>query len=137
MKKKVLVLFMICLMAFGGTEAYAAEYDVMPCYNVVSMANTSIASADDGVAMAIYVCTPSSTSLDRVNVEVKLKRSSGAVAKSYNQTMEKQSSTFIFMETASVNVSSTYVFEFTAKCYKNGSLVDTVTGTSSSVYHEV
>lgn len=36
-------------MAFAGTEAYAAEYDVMPCYNVVSMANSIILSGEDGI----------------------------------------------------------------------------------------
>lgn len=137
MKRKVIVLFMICLMAFAGTEAYAAEYGVMPCYNVVSMANSIILSADDGVDMKILVCAPNDDSLDRVSIEVKLKRTSGAVAKTYNQTMDKQGSTFMFLETASVSVSSYYLYEYTAKCYKNGSLVDTVTGTSRTIYHSV
>lgn len=137
MKKKVLVLFMICLMAFAGTEAYAAEYDVMPCYNVVTAANSIISSTDDGIDIKILVYTPSDTSLDRVNIEVKLKRTSGAVAKTYNQAMTKQISTFMFLETANVNVSGSYYYEFTAKCYKNGSLVDTVTGTSRTISHSV
>lgn len=85
-------------MAFAGTEAYAAEYDVMPCYNVVSMANSIILSGEDGIDMWILVCTPDENSLDRVNIEVKLKRTSGAVAKTYNQAMTKQISTFMFLE---------------------------------------
>lgn len=137
MKKKFLALFLVCLMVFAGTEAYAAEYDVIPCYNVVSMANCAISPEDDGVGMTIWVCTASDTALDRVSVEVKLKRTSGAVAKTYNQTMDKQGSTFMFIETASVNVNSYYFYEYTAKCYKNGSLVDTVTGTSRTVYYSV
>ncbi len=137
MKKKILTLFMVCLVAFAGTEAFAAEYDVMPCYNVVTAANSIISSTDDGIDMKILVCTPSDTSLDRVNIEVKLKRTSGAVAKIYNQTMTKQISTFMFLETANVSVNAYYFYEYTAKCYKNGSLVDTVTGTSRTIYHEI
>lgn len=137
MKKKILTVVLICMMMFAGSEAYAAEYEVMPCYNVVSMANCSIASADDGVEMAIWIGTPSTSSLDKVNIELKLKRASGAIAATYNQAMEKQNATFVFLETAAVTVSSYYYYEYTAKCYKGGSLVDTVTGTSASKYHSV
>lgn len=137
MKKKILVLFLICLTAFVGTEAYAAEYDVTPCYNVVSMANCAISSEDDGVGMTIWVCTASDTALDRVNIEVKLKKASGTTVKTYNQTMDKHGSTFMFIETASVSASGTYYYEYTAKCYKGGSLVDTVTSTSKTVSHSV
>ena len=139
MKKKILAFVLICFVTMFAMneQVYAFGDEIAPCYNVVSMANCSIASADDGVAMLIWVCTPSSTSLDKVNIDVKLYRSSGVVGASYSQAMTKQGSTFIFNETAKVKISSTYVYEYTAKCYKNGKLVDTITGRSASVYHSV
>lgn len=139
MKKKILVFVLICFVTMFAMneQAFASGDEIAPYYNVVSMANCSIASADDGVAMLIWVCTPSSTSLDKVNIEVTLYRASGATAASYSEAMTKQGSTFVFNETANVKISSTYTYKYTAKCYKNGKLVDTIIGTSASVYHSV
>lgn len=139
MKKKIFVFVLICfvtMFAMSG-QAYAAGDGIAPYYNVVSMANSIISSTDDGISMKILVCAPSSTSLDKVKIEVTLYRASGATAASYSQTMDQIGSTFIFNETANVKVSSNYIYEYTAKCYKSGKLVDTITGTSKSIYHSV
>lgn len=139
MKKKIFVFVLVCFVTMFtmSGQAYAASDEIAPYFNVVSMANCSIASTDDGVEMLIWIGTPSSTSLDKVKIEVTLYRASGATAASYSQTMDQIGSTFIFDETAGVKVSSTYTYKYTAKCYKSGKLVDTVTGTSRSVYHSV
>lgn len=139
MKKKIFVFVLVCfvtMFAMSG-QAYATGDEIAPYYNVVSMANSIISSTDEGIAMKILVCTPSNTSLDKVKIEVTLYRASGATAASYSQTMDKIGSTFIFNETANVQISSTYTYKYTAKCYKSGKLVDTVTGTSKSIYHSV
>ena len=137
MKKKVLAIVLICLYLMASRAAYASDYGIMPCYNVVSMANCAIASESDGVLMNIWVCAPDSTSLDKVSVTVKLKRSSGATAATITKNAAKQGNVFYFDETEDVTVSGTYHFEYTAKCYKNNVLVDTVTGTSASISHTV
>ena len=137
MKKRIVAIVLICVLALSSGQALAADHEAVPYYNVVSAVNTSIASTDNGVMMKIWVCAPNSSALDKVNVEVTLKRASGAVAATYNQRLEQQNNVFLFDETKNVSVSSAYYFEFTAKCYKGGVLVDTLTGTSATIQHTV
>lgn len=137
MKKSGIICMLICVVLLFSGTAYADGNDAAPCYNVVSAANTFISSEDAGVRAQIWIFVPYETTLDKVVVEVELLRSSGATAATYNQTMTKQGNVFMFDRTAAVTVSSTYVFEYTAKCYKNNVLVDTITGTSASVNHTV
>ena len=96
MKKKLLATVLICLVFFTSVPAYAQDNGIMPCYNVVSAANTAISSESDGVAMNIWVCAPTTTSLDKVIVEVNLKRLSGAIAATYSQNLEKQGNMLAF-----------------------------------------
>ena len=138
MKKKSLIILMICIFLLSGSQVYASDYEIAPCFNVVSAANTVISSENDGIDLDVFVTIADSSMLDRVYITVKVKKTStGATVKTYAQNMEDQGSVFRFSETYEATSSGTYLFEYTAKCYKNNVLVDTVTGNSASVYHTV
>lgn len=136
MKKKLLTVVLVCIIALVGSQAFAAASEITPYFNVVSRVNTSISGGTNCIYSDIFVYAPQSTSLDKVYADVKLKRTSGTVVKSYGQYMDKSIATFKFNESTPIYTKGTFFFEYTVTCYKNDKVVDTISGTSRTYTYE-
>lgn len=131
--KRITILLMSCLLLFGCVSECFAD-TLTPRYNVVTQAQSGISAGSNYISSVLYISTYDSDDLSRVYVTVKVKKASGATIKTYNQNMTKIDNVFRFSEKTTVSAKGHYYYEYTAKCYKNSVLKDTVTGSSQTVY---
>ena len=107
---------------------------ITPQFAGISTALVSISFSGSKATATVYVTPKSSTSIDYMTVKASVMKSGSSTAvKSWSQTIQPTSNnTFYFSESTSVSSRGTYYVKATIKCYKNGSVIDTLNAESDT-----
>lgn len=111
----------------GNDSSYQAGI-ITPRFAGVSTATISISFTGNKAAATVYVTPKSSSSIDYVTVKASLmKVGSSTAIKSWSQTIQPNvNNNFYFSEQSAVSSRGDYYVKATVKCYKSGSVIDTL-----------
>ena len=130
MKKRLLVLTMICCLLMAPTSAWANSSDaVQPRYTYVDIIHTIVDINSSGLATCyVSVADNPSKSFTYSKLTVYVKRSSdGTTVKTFTATKyPDQYGFFDWTGTYQLTKRGTYYIQATNKLYKNGNLVETI-----------
>lgn len=139
MKKVVMTILILAMFLLSSMVCFAAaptERDdsiVEPMYVATKSQTAIFTISSKGMAtMNVSLIPFTKTSLDRVNVTLNIKNSSGTSVynKSYDTSWSSISASFKLTKEYQLSKSGTYEFQATYKCYKNGSLIETIKSNS-------
>ena len=134
MKKRILTVLMVLIMALTGSQAWAFADTATPYFNAVTLVETGIANDDGTIRYNITTNVSNTTKVDMVHIDAKLLRGSGTVTVvSYSQDLYSDCGTFIFSGYKKVSTTGAYFLKYTLTCYKDGEVVDTITGCTKTV----
>lgn len=131
-KMLVLILVMFLLSAticFAASSTEVENSIVQPMYVATQSHTETFTISTNGLAkMNVELAPFSKTTLDRVNVTLSIKSSSGTSIynKSYDMTWNSVYARFKLTKEYQLHKNGTYEFQATYKCYKNNSLVETI-----------
>ncbi len=131
---RVILVSCICLMAvllFNCVGVYAGVADeIQPRYVATqsTIENFSINSSGESSMTTILVPMDKSK-IDKVKVTLNIKNSSGnsVYSNTYDATWSNLVSGYRLVKTYKLSSKGTYRFNAVYKCYKNNSLVETIT----------
>ncbi|MCI9639189.1 MAG: hypothetical protein HFE72_03515 [Emergencia sp.] len=135
MKKVVMVMLIFVIFLLSSMACFAADpteredSTVEPMYVATQSHSETFTISSNGLAKMDVALAPfSSTILDRVNVTLSIKNSSGTSIynKSYDMTWSSIYARFKLTKECQLSKSGTYEFQATYKCYKNNSLIETI-----------
>lgn len=130
----VLAMFLLSSMAcFAAVPTERDDSEIEPMYVATHSQSATFKISSKGLAtMNVSLIPFTKTSLDRVNVTLNIKNSSGASVynKSYDTSWSSISASFKLTKEYRLSKSGTYEFQATYKCYKNGSLIETIKSNS-------
>ena len=140
--RKVISLGLAVMLILGLSlvPVYAALPDdggvVVPMWNTARNADAILSISGSGTANCSVTVSPtSSSSIDAITAWVQLKNGSGVLQKGWNGTMTKSGTDFTFRNSHQLTASGTYYLDVTLYCYKNGSLVETISCQSTRVMY--
>lgn len=128
----ILIFAMFLLSSMVCFAAVPTERDdsiVEPMYVATQSQIAIFTISSKGLAtMNVSLIPFTKNSLDRVNVTLNIKNSSGTSVynKSYDTSWSSISASFKLTKEYQLSKSETYEFQATYKCYKNGSLIETI-----------
>lgn len=140
MRKMMTIIFVLLMVFLLTSNCYAAtssggETEINPCY-VGTKSHTEIFNiSSSGVATMNVALAPfNTTTIDEVKATLVIKNSSGTNVynKTYNLPWNSLYASFKVIKEYQLPEKGTYSFRVTYKCYKNGSLIETIK--SSSIF---
>lgn len=129
--RKMLVI-MLCMILTGSYCMAASDGElggISPYYVGTQTTNEIFNISSSGVASMTTSLTPKkSVGVDEVKVTLKIKNASGVVKynKTYTATWSDLYGAFRLSKTYQLPGSGSYQFQATYKCYKDGSLLETI-----------
>ena len=134
MKRRVLTVFMVLIMALTGSQAWAFADTATPYFNAVTAVETGIAEDNGTIRYCITTNVSNTTKVDMIHIDAKLLRGGGAVTVvSYSQDLYGNNGMFLFSGYKKVSTTGAYFVKYTLTCYKDDEVVDTITGYTSTV----
>ena len=137
--KRIITIIFILLMLFSFTgNCFAATSagggtEIAPCYVATRSHTESFNISSSGVATMNVALAPFNTStIDEVKATLVIKNSSGTNVynKTHNLPWNSLYASFKTIKEHQLTKKGVYSFQVTYKCYKNGSLVETIKSTS-------
>lgn len=137
MKKILLILTLVLSILASFTAAFADT--AVPYYIGTDSHRESFKISSAGTAQMSATLIPhTSDSFDKVNIEMKIKKSGVTTpiySGSWDTTYDKTSRSFKKSTTHRINNKGTYYMEVTYTCYNNDTLIETITtNTSNTTY---
>ena len=134
MKKVLIALVLVVMVLASFTVSFAHE--ITPFYIATSNNTAYLQIDDDEAGISVSLTPKTSTSLDKVNIRIKLINNTtketvldGSWNTYYNSTLHR----FSKEVTQILTTEGTYYAEITYKCYKNNVLIETIESTTSFV----
>lgn len=137
MKRKILTIIAVLVLILIPMSAYAEGNEgIAPCYNVIASVDSAICVVDSGIEYDMCVYVGSYDALDSAYITTTVKRASGVTVGTYSGYMTNHGGFFLYENTVDLNNKGVYHVEYTIRCYKNGSVVDTVSESTINVTYE-
>jgi len=134
MKKKILTIIMVLMMALAGNQVCAFANDgIMPCFNAVDVVETGIGLDGNTVRYNVTTYVASINKVDTVHIDAELLRGGSVTMISYDKNITSTNGVFIFSGYKRVTITGTYFLEYTLTCYKDGKVVDVIDGCTNTV----
>ena len=142
MRKAIITVCILTLilssfsMSFAATADEATEVEQLRFVGTLSHSEGLSISSSGKASMLATLIPKSETSIDEVEVTIKLKHTDGTTVLNKTYDAEWSDTYFQFRVYDSKNLTKTglYTMSVTYKCYKNGSLIETLTGSNSDTY---
>ena len=130
MKRKLVVLLMICCLLVAPASAWAdSGSTVQPRYTYVDIIHTIFGINEDGVAVCYVSLSEDSTktfTYSKLTVYIK-RASDDKTVKTFNVTKYPSAGgSFYWTDNYQLTARGTYYIKATNKLYKNGNLVETI-----------
>ena len=142
MKKAMIVICVLVLVLSSFSVGFAAEVDKVTEEETMRYVGThahidTLTISSSGYATMLAELIPkTSSSIDEVVVTIKLKSPSGSYV--YNKTLDATwSQTYFEYQVDAYKQLTTrgkYTMSVTYKCYKDGSLLETISGSTTDTY---
>ncbi len=139
MKKIIMLVLVLAMFLLSSMACFAAvpterdDSEIEPMYVATQSQSATFTISSKGLAtMDVSLAPLSSTTIDKVNVTLSIKNSSGKSVfnKSYDMTWSSISMRFKLSKEYQLSQNGTYEFQATYKCYKNNSLIETIKSSS-------
>ena len=137
MKKKLVILLMICCLLVAPTSAWADSGSVVqPRYTYVDVIHTMLGINSSGLATCYVSLNEDNTktfTYSKLTVYIK-KSSNDATVKTFTATKYPDATgNFSWDDSYQLTARGTYYIKATNKLYKNGALVETINTRSVNV----
>lgn len=131
----IVLLFSSSLMAYADHSPLMKEERIggiiQPFYVAVSRVSATMRISSGTATCTVIVTPKSKTSLDYIQTTVKILDVQGNSVKTWNNIKsDKTGSIFAFDESFKLSKKGQYQMTYTSKCYKDGKVVDTDSGTT-------
>ena len=142
MRKAIITVCILTLilssfsMSFAANADEAREVGQLRYVGTHSHVETLSINSSGNASMLAALMPKSESSIDEVEVTIKLKHTDGTTVLNKTYDAEWSDTYFQFRVSDSKNLTKTglYTMSVTYKCYKNGSLIETLTGSNSDTY---
>ena len=130
--KRFISIGMAVMLVLGLSimPMYAAMPDdgevAVPLWNTVGNAVAELDVSGGTADCVVTVVPKTSASIDSVTAWVQLKNSNGVLQKGWNGAMMKSGTDFVFKNSHQLTAKGSYYLDVTLYCYKNGSIVETI-----------
>ncbi|MBE6030329.1 MAG: hypothetical protein E7225_01845 [Clostridiales bacterium] len=137
MKKRIFVLSLILIMLLSTSMICAAEHEeVEPLYIGTTSAIINLNISNGDATMTANLIPVSDSVFDRVNITIELYKGNTSVYKgSFNTYYDDIAGKFKKTVTEELDSKGSYYAKATFKCYKSGTLIETINKSSGYVVY--
>ena len=137
MRKRIVLLLSIVMVLMLSTVAFAAEQDTVvteePIDEYTSVIRIDASLSRSGSTATSNIVVTEKIDLDSIKGTLKLVNSSGTTVATKNVTFTHHGTTFYNTTSFNLSKKGTYKVKFTLKTYKNGTLKETIAGSTNTV----